>query len=521
MNQIAQQIQLAKQAYSRGEFTQAVRICDQLTSRLGARDDLLNIKAVAQLSLGQIEAAETTISKALKLNPRIAGMHINAARIYRALSLNKLVKRHLMNAVQLAPREVFILYQAALLSIECRDYSQALRIIDRCLQIQPGFALGLALKGSALIDLGKLEEGQTLLGNAVKLDPGNVGALSTLIKIRGDRLTDSETVALLNHIQSKGASNKDRAIASFALGDLYRGDGQYEVAFTFYLQANRLIATGGPFDLDAWEQKQLHVMQASSEAGALMTSQGSVGANLVFIVGMPRSGTTLCEQVLSVNPGVLACGELDTMDHIESSFARRGVNPYRDKKEVEQAAELYLSALPKDHQKFQLITDKAPMNFERIGLIHRIFPNAKFLYCIRHPLDTILSCFMQNFQAGMKFSLDLEHITKVYIAHAQLMKHWMKMLPGQIHIVDYEQYIANQEAETRNMAGFLNLDFEQDMLTPHLQERAVVTVSNLQVRKPVYSSSIGRWKNYQTQLAGVIALLQKENLLDAELNNLL
>ena len=122
---------------------------------------------------------------------------------------------------------------------------------------------------------------------------------------------------------------------------------------------------------------------------------------------------------------------------------------------------------------------------------------------------------------GMKFSLDLEHITKVYIAHAQLMKHWMKSLPGQIHIVDYEQYIANQEAETRNMAGFLNLDFEQDMLTPHLQERLVVTASNLQVRKAVYSSSIGRWKNYQSQLAGVIALLQKENLLDAELNSLL
>ena len=112
-------------------------------------------------------------------------------------------------------------------------------------------------------------------------------------------------------------------------------------------------------------------------------------------------------------------------------------------------------------------------------------------------------------------------ITKVYITHTQLMKHWMKLLPEHIHTVDYEQYIAYQEAETRKMADFLNLDFEQDMLTPHLQERLVVTASNLQVRKAVYSSSIGRWKNYQTQLAGVISLLQKEKLLDAELNSLL
>jgi len=252
-----------------------------------------------------------------------------------------------------------------------------------------------------------------------------------------------------------------------------------------------------------------------------MASQGSGGANLVFILGMPRSGTTLCEQVLSVKSGVLACGELDAVGHIESSFARRGVNPYVAGKEVEKAAELYLSALSKNYQKFQLITDKAPMNFERIGLIHLMFPKARFLYCTRHPLDTILSCFMQNFQAGMKFSLDLEYITKVYIAHVRIMKHWMKLLPGQIHIADYEQYIANQEAETRNMAEFLNLDFEERMLTPHLQERVVVTASNLQVRKAVYSSSIGRWKNYQSQLAGVINLLQKEKVLDAELNSLL
>jgi hypothetical protein len=128
---------------------------------------------------------------------------------------------------------------------------------------------------------------------------------------------------------------------------------------------------------------------------------------------------------------------------------------------------------------------------------------------------------MQDFQSGLLFAFDLEQLAKVYIAHAQLMQHWIKLLPGQIHVVNYEQYIASQEAETRRMAGFLNLGFEQDMLTPHLQERAVVTASNLQVRQAVYHSSIGRWKNYQAQLAGVIALLQKENLLDEDLNSLL
>ena len=515
---------MAKQAYARGEYTQAVRLCDQLAKRLGARDDLLNIKSVSLLALGRIEDAEIAIRKAIKLNPRIAGMHLNAASIYKALSLNKQVKRHALDAVRLAPKEAIVLYQAALLCRDCGDYPQALRIIDRCLQVQPGFSLGWHLKGSALMDLGEPEAAQTALEKSVQLEPRNIRALSALINLRGDSLADSDTVALLKQTQSMGASNADRASATFALGNMYRRDGQHDVAFTHYLKANALVAASKPFNLGAWEQKQVDVMRASSEPDALSSARGSSGANLVFIVGMPRSGTTLCEQVLSANSRVLACGELATMLHIENSLVRRKLDPYQgnlDKKEFEGAAAKYLSTLPKDYQKSQLVTDKAPMNLERIGLIHLIFPQARFLYCIRHPLDTILSCYMQDFQAGLIFAFDLEHITKVYIAHTQLMKHWIKLLPEQIHIVNYEQYIANQETKTREMAEFLQLDFEADMLTPHLKERAVVTASNLQVRQAVYSSSIGRWKNYQTELAAVITSLQNEGLLDTDLNSLL
>ena len=523
MNQIAQQFQIAKTAYARGEYAQAVKICNHLAAQLGANDALLNIKAVSLLALGEIEAADTVIRQALKLNPRVAGMHLNAASIFKELSLYKQVKRHAMNAVRLAPRDAFVLYQAALLCRDCGDYPQSLRIIDRCLQLQPGLSQAWHLKGSALIDLGNMEAAQIAMEESVKLEPGNMRALSALINMRGDRVTDSKTVELLEHIQAKGSSNADRASATFALGNMYRHDGQYDLAFSFYLKANALVAASKPFNLDVWERRKAQVMQASAKPGALESSRGSSGANQVFIIGMPRSGTTLCEQVLSVNSNVLACGELATMERLENSFVRRGVDPYQRKpaeKEIEQAASLYLSVLPKNHQNFQLVTDKAPMNFERLGLIHLMFPQARFLYCTRHPLDTILSCFMQDFQAGLNFTFVLEHIAKVYIAHAQLMRHWLKLLPEKIHVVNYEHYIANQEAETRQMTEFLHLNFEQDMLKPHLQERVVVTASNLQVRKAVYSSSIGRWKNYQTQLADVITLLQKENLLDGDLNAL-
>ena len=524
LSQLTQQVQMAKQAYARGEYAQAVMYCDQLAAQFGVRDDLLNIKAVSLLALGLVDAAETSIRQALKLNPRIAGTHLNAAGIYKALSLKKQVKRHALEAVRLAPRVALVLYQAALFCRDYGDYPQTLRLMDRCLQLKPDFSRAWHLKGSALIDLGITQAAQVALEKSLELEPNNITALSALIRIRGDCLSDSSTVSLLEDIQTNAASNADRASACFALGNMYRRGGQYAVAFEYFLKANALAAASKPFDLGSWEKKRIRVMQTSAGHRTLKSLHSTRGANLVFIVGMPRSGTTLCEQVLSANSRVLACGELTTMEHIEHSFVRKGINPYQldpTSREFEQAADLYLSALPNNQQKFQLVSDKAPMNFERIGLIHLIFPQARFLYCIRHPLDTILSCFMQDFQDGLTIASDLEHITRVYIAHAQLMKHWMSLLPEQIHVVSYEKYIDHQEEETRQMTEFLDLGYEPDMLTPHLQERAVVTASNLQVRQAVYRSSIGRWKNYQTQLTDVITLLQEEGLLDVDLNSLL
>jgi len=521
VRQFKQQIQLAKQAYARGQYASAVKICDQLAASLAKRDDLLNIKALSLLALGRVEAAEITIRQALKLNPRVAGMHLNAAGIYKALSLNKQVKRHVMEAVRLAPREARVLYQAALLLRDVGDYSQALRVIDRCVQMQPDFSHGWYLKGSILVDQGETKSALTALETSLELDPSNVRALSTLVSLRGDSTADVKTMERLRHIQSSGAAPKDRASAKFALAGMHDRDSQYEEAFTLYLEANAMVSAAQPFNPDAWEEAVADVLRASTVPGALKNSAGNSGDQLVFIIGMPRSGTTLCEQVLSAHPAVLACGELAAMAQIDSGFRRRGLDPYQTDlaaKEIERAANLYISVLPKDQHKYQCVMDKAPMNFERVGLIHRLFPKAQFIYCTRHPLDTILSCFMQDFQAGLIFASSLEHITRVYIAHTQLMRHWMSLIPGLIHSVNYEQYIANQEAETQRMADFLKLDFEQNMLNPHLQQRPVTTASNLQVRQAVYASSVGRWKNYQSQLSEVIALLQQADLLDAELN---
>lgn len=505
----------AKQAYARGDYVQAINHCDQLLVRMGKRDDLLNLKALSCLALGQMENAEEAIRLALKINPRMAGMHLNAGRIYHGLSNNKLVRRHAREALQLSPREPAVLYQAALLYRDCGDHEQALRVIDRCLAIQPDLSHGWQLKGSILTDTGDFEAAQAALEKSVALPPGNVRALSVLTKIRRDSLADTQTVALLERIRTGAVSVSDRGTATFALADMYRREERYESAFELYREANKTMASIQPFDIKAWEQRVERTFQATAVAEGDVPQSGTSGSNLVFIIGMPRSGTSLCEQVLSAHPDVLGCGELSTMQNIESSLERRGIDPYslnqeqsRQSKELEQAASSYMSALPAEHQKYQRVTDKAPMNFERIGFINQVFPGARFIYCTRDPLDTIVSCFIQNFQAGLNFAFSLEQITRVYIAHVRLMQHWQGLLPQKIHTVNYESLVADLDTAAHTLASFLQLEFNPAMLNPHQQQRAVTTASNLQVRKPVYTSSIGNWRKYQPQLQTVVDLLQ-------------
>jgi len=524
MNQVQTIFQNAKQAYTRGEYAQAMKGCDQLLKQLGPRDDLLNMKALSLLAMGQLEAAGSAISKAIKLNPNIAGMHLNAARIYSGLSLNKQVKRHIKDAIRLSPREPSVLYQTALLSRECGDYAQAQRILDRCLQVQPDFALGWHLQGATLMDLGEFEAAQSALEKAVALQPDNAKALSALIKLRGDRLADSESVKMLETIRNSNAAPADRGTATFSLASLYRREKQYAQAFELFDQANQLTSKTRPFDSDARSSHIDALITATLPGKDYVPAEGSAGSNLVFIVGMPRSGTSLCEQILSASPQVMACGELETMQHIEVSLYRQGVNPYANaaesqklSKSLNAAADLYLDALPKNHQKFAAVIDKAPMNFDRISLIHQVFPSARFIYCQRHPLDTILSCYMQNFHAGLGFAFNLEQITRVYVDHVRLMKHWQDLFPDRIYRLEYESLVTDLETQTRQLTDFLQIPFDDTMLTPHLQDRAVITASNVQVRKPVYTSSIGNWKNYRSQLADCIQILQKHDILDQEL----
>ncbi len=195
--------------------------------------------------------------------------------------------------------------------------------------------------------------------------------------------------------------------------------------------------------------------------------------------------------------------------------AMHAIELYRPEDQDDNAARRrYLDALPPEHVGKALVTDKLPMNFERVGMIHRLFPGARFVHCRRHPLDTVLSCYQQDFQAGVQWAFDLDRIARAYLAQQRLMAHWTRCLPGHVHALDYERLVTDLPATVNTLCGFLGITPVDAMQAPHRSTGTVQTASRLQVREAVYTSSMEKWRAYEALLEPAIERLRSGGALD-------
>ncbi len=484
--------QQARQAYGHGAYRDALNACERLRRAIGDREEVLNLRAMCLLALDRGPEAAAAIRAALKRKPGDPGMQLNAARIELALGNPKGAKRAAMNAARAATNDARVLYQAALLCRQCGDYATALRLVDRCQAREPGLSDAWFLKGSMLLDQGDTENAETQFEQALAQNPANARAMAELARLKGDLAADNRLMVLLEGMATRGRETVGRSCALFALADLRHRAGDYEAAATLYQRANELGNAVRPFDFEGWLRKQDDTLAGYADLEPAGEPGKGPGAGLLFLVGMPRSGTSLCEQVLAGHPDVLAAGELHAMAAIEQHFAGNATDDALRKR--------YLDALPADHGRHGLVTDKLPMNFERVGLIHRLFPGARFIHCTRHPLDVTLSCFQQDFQAGVKWAFDLGRIARVYLAQDRLMKHWTKRLPGHVLEVRYEDLVGDLPGTVDRLAAFAGLEAAPEMLSPEAGDRAVQTASRLQVREPVHTRSVEKWRHYEAML---------------------
>jgi hypothetical protein len=323
---------------------------------------------------------------------------------------------------------------------------------------------------------------------------------------------------LLAELERTNANWRGRSLLGFALGKVCLEAGDADRAFAYLREANRLKRESLRYDAEAEATLMREIARIMSASNIKRLTGNGVASDVpVFIIGMPRSGTTLIEQILASHPAVHGAGELMTLPYILGEVV--GGNSFEELLSDDEAGgallheigRRYLDRVTPLAPDSKRIVDKMPTNFQLAGLIPLALPGARIIHCRRDPVDTCLSCYSHSFQGGLNFTYDLRELGLYYRAYDALTAHWRAVLPPERYTeVQYESVVEDVEAEARRLIAFCGLDWDDACLDFHRSARPVQTASVEQVRQPIYKSSVRRWEKYASYLQPLLKALKGE-----------
>lgn len=378
--------------------------------------------------------------------------------------------------------------------------------LDAALAIMPDYFSALLNLGMAYEELGDKEAAKAAYEKAQAANPDDTLALTRLAE-----LTDFDDVdhPMLKRMQELLGDSRvslgNKAGIGFALGRALDSLGHYDEAFAAYRtgnQASRAERGQAAYDpmLETRFTKQIIRTFSTPEPRAAEEERP------IFICGMFRSGSTLAERILGRHSRVTTGGELELiLAIVETGFARYPDDvATADDRKIEELRRYYLDELEKIRPGADLVTDKQTYNFRHIGLIKQLFPGARIIDTARNPIDNGLAMYFANLGPGVPFAIDLDQIVHWYRDYRRLMAHWREIYPDSIHTLDYDALVADPEPQIRALVDFCGLEWEDACLEPHKAATAVRTASAWQVRQPLYTSSSGRWRNYEKHIGSLI-----------------
>jgi tetratricopeptide (TPR) repeat protein len=386
---------------------------------------------------------------------------------------------------------------------------RALAAYERAAQLKPD-EVGLRTSvGHVQKTLGRRAESEASYKAALQLDPGRAEAYWSLADLKNYTFGDEEIAAMQRLLTSDKRGRSNEAQLHFALGRALEQRQDYEQSFAHYAQGNALRRLDAPFDIEGFEQRSARIRAFfNAEFFAARRGSGDPGHAPIFIVGLPRSGSTLVEQILASHSEVEGTMELPNILNIVGQFD--DLAPGRDgyPETVARASPAQLTALGRRYLEETApmrtgrrhFTDKLPNNFSHIGLIQAILPHATLIDARRHPMDACFSTFKQYFADGQTFSYDLVVLARYYRCYLGLMDHWDAVLPSRVLRIQYEDLIRDPEANIRRLLAHCKLPFEPACVAFHETQRPVRTASAEQVRQPLYRSGVGYWQHFARQL---------------------
>jgi tetratricopeptide (TPR) repeat protein len=385
----------------------------------------------------------------------------------------------------------------------------------QAIAVDAGFAGAHHNLAVILKETGRLDEATRAAKRATQLAPRNTAYYEQLAALRPFTAGDRYMRALEDLAKDCAALGEaEQAHLHFALARAYEDTGRFDAAFTQLLTGNRLKRRQTNYDEGATLGCMSRLQELfSADFMARHRGTGQSSALPVFVIGMPRSGTTLIEQILASHPAVFGAGELTLFDEAAGALIKAlpGSPPFPDMalsmsgEHFRALAESYLGKLVQRAPKASRIVDKMPGNFLLAGLIHLALPNAVIIHAVRNPIDTCVSCFSTLFLRGQGHTYELAELGRYYRHYRALMAHWHSVLPpGRIIDVRYEDVVGDVEASARRLVAHCGLAWDPRCLDFHQTDRVVRTASATQVRRPIYQSSIGRWRKYENFLGPLV-----------------
>lgn len=461
-----------------------------------------------QFTQGLMMEAIASFQKALKLNPARADIHNALGFTYHSIgSLNEALVSY-QQALKLSPELSYVHNNLGKALIMHGRIDEAISCFQEALRLNPGFIDAAAGIVTAYERTGDYQKAGELLTPLVERHSDHVGVVMALARLCKPLGRCREAIDLLQKtLQRNNLPPLDKRQLHFSLGKLYDSMNAYEEAFAQYRSANSIQA---PLYDPAKHAREIGVVISTFSADLLrrLPRASHVSERPIFIVGMPRSGTSLVEQILSSHPEVFGAGELNEISGIVAKMVNRldakmGF-PRCIHKLTEETANMlaqdYLGCLDARSHDAVRITDKMPHNFLYLGIIALLFPGARVIHCMRDPLDTCLSIYFQFFSAGHSYSYDLTHIGTHYREYERLMAHWRQVIDIPMLEVRYEDIVANPDEMIRKLTEFCGLEWDPVCLRFYESGRIVTTASYDQVRQPLHPKSIGRWKHYAKHL---------------------
>ncbi|HEY1922723.1 MAG TPA: tetratricopeptide repeat protein [Tepidisphaeraceae bacterium] len=457
---------------------------------------------------GRFEEACLAFEQAARCEPENADAHNCLAMALAELQRFKEAWTALDHAAALAPDSVGTHEARGKILLFSGHGAEAVDSFRRAVEIAPDSALGWMNLSRALRQIGRFNEAAESFRELLARRPEAVQAYSLMAGL-GETADATEMARLRASANDPQTSMRDRAALGFALGKMLDKADHFDEAFEHYARANSLVlemrgAVGERYSSELFAKRVDESIATFTPDFFLRVKDWGDASELpVFIVGMPRSGTSLVEQIASSHPDVFGAGELRDIGDLTNSLDLTQGEPGA----IKEAAGKQLDRLKALGGAALRVIDKMPANVECLGLIATLFPSARIILCRRDARDTCLSCFFQQFSAGNLFSFDLAQCGRHHVQVDRLMSHWVKVLPMRMLEVQYEELVGDLEGQSRRVIEFLGLPWNAACLDFHRTERTVLTSSDWQVRQPIYTRSVGRWKNYERYLGPLLESL--------------